>query len=774
MEQDKNDRISELFNQARNEKPKISFETTQQQFLKSAGGSTSLLGRKIITKLLTVKSIIISVLVISVLAISGMLLFGDNVIEEKPLNLTEDKIVEEQITTIVNDDEITVVENTEHHAEKITKTLFVESNLSSKKEVLPQKSIISKKAPISKTKKSEEPFVFPVFTAKEIKANNKQKLIMLKYLARYKRMPAHNNIDDRKYPMIYWNEIVKEGKVMGIDATDAFYMQNTEVSVLEYRTFLFDLLIQGRKDDFLIAKPDQEQWVKAFKVNFNEPMVQNYFSHPAYNEYPINNISRKGAEMYCEWLTVERNKLDPEKYGLLFNSVRLPTAKEWIQAASNRGKKIIYPWGNDEKGCDSCYFANYQPIKGNFIADGGFHTVKVNSYNANAKMYCMSGNVAEMVTYEDGTIGALGGSWTSLPDEIKINAPDKYKGVSTPNVNIGFRPVISYLGTSNKKLDSNATKFCFPVLTYREIKENNDRKVKMFGKIKTPKKPKKKETENIGKTGREEWFQPDPFGYLFIPMGSMNIDDEEISLQAFYMKQTEVSNIEYRTFLLDLLINNRRDEFLLAKPDQLVWDNAIDVNDSIRLAQNYFSEEKYDNYPVVGVSRKGAEMYCQWLNEEYEKRNTGAPLNKFRIPTDVEWMYAASGGNKQFPYPWDGNDFTNSEGFHLANYKPKRPESYRKEGEEFHEYCYICDGALYTAPVASYNPNDFGLYCMSGNVAEMVVKKGNVAGTKGGSFTSIGQELQIIEGKDRFEGVISPNVNIGFRPVMTYLGRGKE
>ncbi len=170
-------------------------------------------------------------------------------------------------------------------------------------------------------------------------------------------------------------------------------------------------------------------------------MVENYFSHPAYNDYPINNISRKGAEMYCEWLNEEFSK---RNIGVTLNKFRIPTDKEWVFSASTCGKKLPFPWGEDEKGCDSCYFANYQPIKGNFIADGGFHTVKVNSYKPNDYgLYCMSGNVAEMVTYEDGTIGAKGGSWTSLPGEIKINATDKYKGVSAPNVNIGFRPVMT-------------------------------------------------------------------------------------------------------------------------------------------------------------------------------------------------------------------------------------------------------------------------------------------------------------------------------------------
>jgi len=771
MEQNKNDRLSELFNTAKNETPKVSVEETQQQFLKTVSGSASFAGSNTISKLLTAKSIITSVIVISILAISGVFLFSEEVeisqaenqeITETNSFITEEKNKEQPTKDVFNENEKITTLSEKKQVEKP----IVEEVVNPSKQLA--KPLNNNKRdngiPIHKLEK-DTAYRFPVLSVKEIKANNKQKLTMLKYLARWKRMPAHSNIDTRKYPRVYWHKTVVDGKRASIDATDAFYMQNTEVSVLEYRTFLFDLLIQNRKDDFLIAKPDQEMWNKEFKTAHNQPMVDTYFSHPAYNDYPINNISRKGAEMYCEWLTEERNKLDPEKYGYLANPVRLPTAKEWVQAASRGHKDYKYPWGNEEKILDTCYLANYQPVKGNYIADGGFHTVKVNSYNLNGGMYCMSGNVAEMVTYEDGSIGAKGGSWTSLPNEIEINAIDKYKGVSTPSVNIGFRPVITYLATYSPELNTDGGCAMFPLLTYKEIQENNTRKIRMFGKIKTPKttksrKPSKKKEEGNAVKGREEWYQPDPFGYLFIPMGSMLMDNEDYSIQAFYMKQTEVSNIEYRTFLLDLLINNRRDEFLLAKPDQRVWNNVIGDSNNVEKVANYFADKKYDDYPAVGVSREGAEMYCKWLNEEYAKRNVGTVMNNFRIPTAVEWSYAASGGGKRSPYPWGGPYVRNSNGAFLANFHPMKDD-------------YSVDGALYTATVTSYNPNDWGLYCMSGNVAEMVINKEGKPGTKGGSFTSVGQELQIIEGKDRFEGVVEPNVNIGFRPVMTYLGHSK-
>src|ERR1043165_8138951 len=68
--------------------------------------------------------------------------------------------------------------------------------------------------------------------------------------------------------------------------------------------------------------------------------------------------------------------------------------------------------------------------------------------------------------------------------------------------------------------------------------------------------------ELIGVGGREPWFQPDPFGTLWIPMGSyhMGPSDEEtpmahtakskmVSVQAFYIDDSEISNNENRQFV---------------------------------------------------------------------------------------------------------------------------------------------------------------------------------------------------------------------------------
>lgn len=441
--------------------------------------------------------------------------------------------------------------------------------------------------------------------------------------------------------------------------------------------------------------------------------------------------------------------------------------------------------------------------------------------------------------------------------------------------------------------------------------------------------------ELIGVQNREEWFQPDPFGMLWLPMGSYNMgpSDEDVpyshttkaktvSVQSFYIDQTEISNNEYRQFVhwvrdsiarrllieggfeedfsiseddyyagdpmrlgeeypdppplnweeepnyssdeedyqialqpLYLPVQERfygrkevdtrklnyeyfwidyktaaskanrfipektadpktgreymngqgsytvngktgldRSVFIIKEvvnvyPDTLAWIHDFTYSFNEPMTNMYFWHPAYDDYPVVGVTWKQAKAFCVWrtnLLNNFLKSSGSSYVQDFRLPTESEWEYAARGGLALSPYPWGGPYIRNARGCFLGNFKPMRGS-------------YIDDGGFHTVKIFSYNPNDYGLYCMAGNAAEWTnnaydesaydfshdlnpdyvydakddeptVMKRKVI--RGGSWKDIGYYMQ--NGTRTYEYQDTAKCYIGFRCVMSYLGRAKD
>jgi sulfatase modifying factor 1 len=143
-------------------------------------------------------------------------------------------------------------------------------------------------------------------------------------------------------------------------------------------------------------------------------------------------------------------------------------------------------------------------------------------------------------------------------------------------------------------------------------------------------------------------------------------------------------------------------------PDTLAWirDFAYSYNEP--MTKRYFSHPAFGNYPVVGVNWKQANAFCHWrthLLNTYLDSKKRTQESDFRLPTEAQWEYAARGGRSQSMFPWGNYYLRNKKGCLMANFKPGRGN-------------YPEDGGFYTVRADAYWPNDYGLYCMSGNVAE--------------------------------------------------------
>jgi gliding motility-associated lipoprotein GldK len=227
--------------------------------------------------------------------------------------------------------------------------------------------------------------------------------------------------------------------------------------------------------------PDTLCWVRDFTYSFHEPMTQNYFWHNAYDNYPVVGITWNQAKAFSVWRTQIYHSWLQTNGDLFVNDFRLPTESEWERGARGDLDLAQYPWGGPYiRNAAGCFLANFKPLRGRYFEDGGFHTVKVYSYNPNGfGLFCMAGNVAEWCStafdesmYEfshdlsseydyqakDGDHPVKkrkvirGGSWKDIGYYL-MNSTRTFEYQDTAKSYIGFRNVMTHLGRGGKDLD---------------------------------------------------------------------------------------------------------------------------------------------------------------------------------------------------------------------------------------------------------------------------------------------------------------------------------
>lgn len=243
-----------------------------------------------------------------------------------------------------------------------------------------------------------------------------------------------------------------------------------------------------------------------------------------------------------------------------------------------------------------------------------------------------------------------------------------------------------------------------------------------------------------------------------------NLDSIDIFL---FGSQTEISNKQYNIFLNYLKENDSIELYNKYKPDSLQWliqKNKVIYPDS--LYQYYSSHTIFLNYPVVNITPEAANAYALWLTKIEPDT-----LVYYRLFTTKEWLLLFN-DNKGIDssFAWGGNYWRNDNGTKLGNYAEYDQSQIRYNRIEDYVYWENSDslGYSYTLfgprEVYSYNPNPWGAYNMSGNVAEITldyfIKDNKIhCITKGGSWSSPVFYLR----KIAREEYIVPSPFVGFR-----------
>ena len=264
-----------------------------------------------------------------------------------------------------------------------------------------------------------------------------------------------------------------------------------------------------------------------------------------------------------------------------------------------------------------------------------------------------------------------------------------------------------------------------------------------------------------------------------------------------FADKTEISNGNWKTYMVDIetIYGKTSEEYLSSIPDTMVWLRQTLIP---HLYHTYFSDSKYLDFPVVGITKSQALDFCKWRTdrvaqmflagentcmshspgttpenvftvERYrDEESIVANLKKmpfpiFRLPTNDEWELLA-GGKSEYQNGVDSKQKENSNVkkelesmFCTLEYisSSNNEKTYdTQEGK-------VTKRLIITANETSFAINIHGLYHTIGNVAEMISEE-NIS--KGGSWKDRLVDLKITN-QATYE---SPNCWTGFRCVSSW------
>ncbi len=226
-----------------------------------------------------------------------------------------------------------------------------------------------------------------------------------------------------------------------------------------------------------------------------------------------------------------------------------------------------------------------------------------------------------------------------------------------------------------------------------------------------------------------------------------------VTVPTFYMGRTEVTHKQYISFLNAQGVDSNGNY----QGKKYVDMDAAVCTVGYKNNRFYFKGSKRaetEDTPMINVTWDKAKAYCAWLSQQTGKT--------YRLPSESEWEYAARGGNRSKGYKYAGSNNIDK----VAWY------GYEKSGKQTHQ-------------VGTKQPNELGLYDMSGNVSEWCEDKWHDsyrgAPTDGSAWLSGSSSRRILRGGCWYSyaencrsanrgnnSTVSWFINCGFRVVLEH------
>ncbi len=286
------------------------------------------------------------------------------------------------------------------------------------------------------------------------------------YLPEHERLNGKREFDTRKYIYKYQVLDIQAAAIKAKREGDAPGKRDRSDFLSEVQVSIF---------------PDTLCWIHDYAYSFNDPYTKNYFHHEAFDDYPVVGINWKQANAFTKWRSQMMNAFLRKIKQPTLPEFRLPTESEWEYASRGGLDFSPYPWGGPyTRNIKGCFLANFKPLRGNYVADGGLKSIKTASYNPNGYgLYDMAGNVAEWTSnaYDEAVFSyshdmntdyhynaneddhavlkrksIRGGSWKDIAYFIQTSTRT-FEYQDTAKSYIGFRCAVDFLGRDKKDFE---------------------------------------------------------------------------------------------------------------------------------------------------------------------------------------------------------------------------------------------------------------------------------------------------------------------------------